>query len=291
MFPDFSELKYKLQRKAALLAEDFDIFKYINKQPIEVMSEPFPHIVVDNFFKEEFVSRLENYYSELLKKGQFKALGGYGDKFTVDLCTPTPVDNEIVSIFYSLGWNNFFAEIFKKKTEFLTLFTFHHHKEGDKNSHVHTDFVHDIFSKSNKLPNGVTYLKRRLTPLEIQNGDTVKGVRIIALVYHLFNKEWKRENGGRTFLYKVPDEVSKSLFSNSLEQTKQQKKIDLYHKIQKGDPVKEIEPIRNRLLAFEVLPYGYHAVEGNNIPRSSITQWFYGNYKNITDAYGEDIFI
>jgi hypothetical protein len=288
MFPDFSELKYKLQRKAALLAEDFDIFEYINKQPIEVINEPFPHIVVDNFFKEDFLAQLEKFHKQKYENGSFTNLEGFKGKFTVEGYSPAPSENSILDLFYSVGWNNYFAEIFKKQTNLLTLFALHHHKVGDKTSHAHTDFIHDSFLESSRLSNGVIYKKKKLLETNNQDISLVGGVRIIALVMYIFNDDWKEEDAGRTLLYKAPIGDIKKIISSPTKEVARGNGEELYDKMQKSTPIKKIEPLRNRILAFEVSLGGYHAVEENNTPRSTVTQWFYGDpSKNIGYTFND----
>ena len=49
-----------LKRRKELAEEGFDLSQFVNQHSIEIINEPFPHVVIDNFFKMIFLRNCEN---------------------------------------------------------------------------------------------------------------------------------------------------------------------------------------------------------------------------------------
>lgn len=267
-----SNLTWKLERKKALMRENFDLSDYVNQKSLQnpqVKKEPFPHIVIDNFFTDDFYQELKSFYQEKLKAGSFLKLGGYGGLFTVNAYTPGPKEGGVTNLFHTIAWNNLFSEIFHQKTNLMSLLSFHYHEAGDFQSHVHTDYAEESFVTNNKLKNGVIFSKRKFAREgTFTESDIAYGVRKIAIICYL-NDNWGPEDNGKTCLHDSFGRVGDSLTDREI--------IFYYQKAQKTAPLSCVEPKGNRVFAFVVSPTSFHSVEENNKQRFSIAQWLYAD--------------
>lgn len=263
----------KKEQKA--LEEEVDLLEYLQPHALKakIENKPFKHVVVDNFFKEEFLDKLVTYFDLKFKEG----LSGDQDdknKFHVFkkeinydgyVFTPNLTQDEPLKLFYSVTWNLYFAKLFRKPTTFGTNFALHHHPAGDRTGWVHHDYATYTFPHRHVLSNGVTG-----TQGEDDNGNQklispgvgekkLKQKRTIAILFYLNNPEWKEGDGGETGLYTSKD---------------------------KSSLVKKIAPINNRLLAFDVSPESYHAFQQNFKERNVFVQWFHADLDWCEKEYG-----
>lgn len=268
-----SRLYIRLQKHIKSLDESIDIADYINPYSFSytVEGEPFKHVVIDNFFKEDFAKKLKEEFNKKLSEGfsgDYKDLSKFrvfDPKIKYDgyVYTPKLNTDETTAVFYSLTWNIFFQKMFNKPTTFGTNMAFHHHPPHDATGWVHNDYATHIFPQKLVLPNGVHASagenisggveSERLTK------NAIKQKRTIALIYYFNDTPWNDGDGGETGLYASRNEK---------------------------DLVKKIAPRNNRLLAFDVSPKSFHAFQENKFERNSIVQWFHVDLDWAEKEYG-----
>ena len=228
---------------------DLNDFTDVRIKDIKVESEPFPHIVVDNFFKPEAYQALCDQFNAIKERGLSKEKRADYDRFHafdmdydgyLYIPSPTLNSNQPLPLFYSLEWNNFFSKIFKQFTSFETSFAFHHHPAEDKTGFFHHDFTNKSFSTKLALPNGV--IAREMG----ERGDVIRR-RIISLLIYINNPEWHEGDGGETGIY---SKDGKTL-------------------------LKKVPPVNNRLFAFQTSPISMHAFQSNKKERNCVVQWFH----------------
>lgn len=242
----------KLVKFALAAKEDIQLsdFSDVRPQDIKVITEPFPHIVVDNFFKPAVYEALCKQFNEIKarglsteKRGDYTKFHAFDVDYDGYVCTPAPTldPHNPRRLFYSLEWNAFFSKLFHQFTTFETSFAFHHHPPGDKTGFVHHDFVDRYFYPTPVLPNGVIAGERDMEP------GTNARRRIISLLIYINNEEWQEGDGGETGIYAAD----------------------------KTTLLKTVPPINNRLFAFQTSPLSMHAFQTNKKDRNCLVQWFH----------------
>lgn len=243
-------------KQVALSSEDIDLSLYINQDALHpsVIATPFPHIVVDNFFRQEVYAKIEEIFLEKLAQGLAKDSITYSQFHLFDIdydgykFSPrgwTDSDNPLYP-FYSAAWNNFFSQLFGQVTTTTTSLALHHHPPGDATGFVHHDFADKYFDERTRLLGGVIphdIIPSSATPKEAILIER----RIIAIIYYVANPQWSEGDGGETGLY---DENKERL-------------------------LKKVPPVNNRLLAFHISEKSMHAFQSNKLPRNCIVQWFH----------------
>lgn len=239
--------KYVYAAREEIYWEDF---VRVSPGEIEVVADPFPHVIVDEFFKPAVYASLLEEFRAAQSRGYHKdsAARGVFRKFDIDydgyVFSPTPtLDPQIArSVFWSLEWNRFFSQLFGQYTTFETSVALHHHPPGDRTGFVHHDFTDKRFPTDVFLKNGVV---PHALPDQATEGYLKR--RVIALIFFLGNDGWQEGDGGETGLYASD---SKTL-------------------------MKKVAPINNRMLAFHIGSHSSHAFQGNLQDRNSIIQWFH----------------
>lgn len=238
------------QKMALATKEDVDIddFITVRARDIVIEKEPFPHIVVDNFFKPEIYKALCEKFNEVKarglsneKRGEYSKFHAFDMDYDGYLYIPSATlePTNPLRLFYSLEWNAFFSKVFKQFTTFETTFALHHHPAGDKTGFVHHDFSKKQFRKYSSLPNGVISTER--------DGNTEHRRRAISLLIYLNNEEWQEGDGGETGIYNKDG----------------------------TQLLKKIPPVNNRLFAFQTSPVSMHAFQSNRKARNCMVQWFH----------------
>ena len=237
--------KLALYSKEQIYLEDFTDLKI---KDFSLVREPFPHIVIENFFKPDI-------YAALCQKFEIAKNKGFSEEkaspvnqfhaFTVEydgyVYTPqgTLDPTNPLSLFFSLEWNNFFSKLFHQFSTFETTLAFHHHPIGNTTGFVHNDFVDMPFSPISKLPNGVIWKSSPKPDRKVR--------RTISILYYLNNPEWRQGDGGETGIYSAD----------------------------KKTLLKVVPPVNNTLFAFQTSPQSMHAFQGNKTERNSFVQWFH----------------
>lgn len=243
-----------LQKKIKSFSDNRDLGALIKNDSAEIITEPFPHVVIDDFFTQEVYEKLLEHFNSVLSRGtsevdgpnRFRPFLNLKGEFAYDgyIYTPRFGEPGAANFFYSLPWNLFFSSLFDQPTSWCTSMAYHFHPKGDKTGFVHHDYASKVFVEEDRISNGVVYRARESAG---RTKSYSKERRIISLLYYLGNDDWKEGDGGETGLY-----ASKE-----------------------GSPVKLVAPKNNRMLAFQISPKSFHAFQQNNTPRSSIVQWFH----------------
>ncbi len=251
MFTYLKTLRLSIDKERALIKESVRLEDYINSQNINIITTPFPHIVVDNFFKKEIHDKLLNHFQNVLDRGlsqgsdhtRFHTFYNLKGKFSYDgyVYTPRFGEEHTLDLFFSLAWNLFFSKLFKQPNGWCTSLAYHYHPAGNKTGWIHHDYVDKWFTEEDRLPNGIIF-----NQMEKREPARFPERRIITLIYYL-GLEDLQGAGGQTGLF--ADEH--------------------------GPLVKLIAPVNNRLFSFQVSPKSFHAFQANSKPRMSIIQWFH----------------
>lgn len=250
--------KMALEKKLALASENVDIrscFSPASLNP-QILTEPFPHIVVDDFLKPEAYEAIENDFRKRLAIGVENTPHRYDRFHTFDIdydgykYAPEGWTDPAgpLYFFYSAAWNTFFSQLFNQPVTLTTSMAYHHHPPGDRTGFVHHDFADRYFDIRLRLQSGV--IPRDMMPnirFQNQKENILIERRAIAILFYVANPPWKEGDGGETGLY-----------------ADDQKTL-----------LKKIPPVNNRLLAFHISKRSYHAFQANTLPRNCIVQWFH----------------
>jgi hypothetical protein len=247
----YAKLVTRLQKGALAAKENINLsdFTSVKAKDVAVENEPFPHIVVDDFFKPEIYTVLCNQFNDIKARGLSREKRADYDKFHafdmdydgyLYIPTPTLDQHSPLRLFFSLEWNNFFSKIFKQFTTFETSFALHHHPPGDTTGFVHHDFVDKRFRKNSSLPNGV------IAP-EMGSAGEMARRRVISLLIYINNPDWQEGDGGETGIYAAD---GKTLLT-------------------------KVPPVNNRLFAFQTSMKSMHAFQANLKDRNCLVQWFH----------------
>lgn len=235
---------YHFSTEGIALAEATD---YTPKK-INVIREPFEHIIVDDFFKPALYEQFTSVFDAIQKRGVTKSKTQAEDRFhAFDMDYDGYVYSPRASLdasnpfrfFYTLEWNYFFEDIFNVSLGFETNFALHHHPPGDRTGFVHHDYVARGFNPANRLSNGVLWSLRPPHPMNC--------ARKIAILTYLDDGSWREGDGGETALYAKDKETI----------------------------VGKVAPRKNRLFAFNINETSYHAFQTNRRDRNSLIQWFH----------------
>lgn len=248
--------------------EEVFIDRIIENPNIKIKEKPFRHIVVDDFFKKDFYNHLCVEMKKLLNRG-------ISDTPQRDLFSRLPSPDENIfsltvdpklgyplSFFYSREWDQYISGVFNVASSRDTILALHHHEIGSKTSWTHNDFGMCSF-KEDRLENGVNpwYYQCIYRDDSDKQPDTFRRVRAVAIIYYLLNDQnWSESDGGETALYTSAD------------------RTDAF----------KVAPINNRLLAFEVSPFSFHAfLQNKTSERNSIIQWIHQEPKLMFEKYPE----
>ena len=248
-------LKQNTEKKLAAAKEEINLDLFIMNRHFLVEKEPIPHIIVDNFFTENVYKELVSYFTQCLDRGLVEEMDSDSFHPFLNLKGAFAYDgyvhslrygeNKVPDILFSVEWNLLFSKIFNQQTDWCTQTAFHYHPSNNRTGFIHNDYASKKFMSSNKLPNGV--IAGEVATYKKDDSRIYTSTRIISLLYYLNNDSWKEGDGGETGLYLTKE----------------------------GSPVKLIEPVNNRLFAFQISPRSFHAFQKNLKPRSSIVQWFH----------------
>jgi hypothetical protein len=238
---------------------------------VERSDHPFRHVVFDDFFSPEiyrglcfeFNDRLNFGLEESPKPFRFvrSYLGRLDRQPTYDayfLAIP-PQAPWPLPIFYSQEFYQYIGSEFQLPLTTDVVATFHHHAKGSRAGVCHTDFVTCNFDRAvviNGLhpdPGGSRSQGARRT-----GPGVTHAARAIGLIYYLNNAQWSPGDGGETALYGP----------NGCE------------------PVVQVAPLNNRLLAFSVSPISAHAFLSNqNNPRNSAVIWLHASPRDMANKF------
>lgn len=248
--------KLRLAKRIAENAEGFDLSSVIAPHAFaaKIETAPFPHVVIEDFFTPRAYKAIEREFLAALALG-FSTSSDDANRFHsfdieydgyIYIPSHYRFKHSPLSVFYSLSWNAFFSDLFKRDTSFATSMAFHHHPPGDSTGFVHHDFSNKYFSERARLPTLVIPYSEKETEGELPPSVFIEK-RVIALLLYLANPPWYEGDGGETALYAADKETI----------------------------VRKVPPVNNRLLAFSLSERSFHAFQENKLPRNCIVQWFH----------------
>lgn len=229
----------------------------ISNRTTKVLTEPYPHVVLDNFFDSTTVAGIEAHF------GAVKSLG-LSDTFRADRLArfpsydaycyvfprsvPAPLD-----IFLSRGWKDYLSGLFKLDVSDDIIAEYHHHKPESKGGVMHTDFIECFFTE-NQTPDKMNpwYFECDYTGSNPPGVRIKSRVRAIAFLYYFGSPDWMAGDGGET---EIPGSM--------------------------------VEPIHNRLFAFEISPASLHRFVANKrLQRNTVIGWLHMTKEKAETHFG-----
>lgn len=234
----------------------------IRRRDATAESHPFPHVVLDDFFTDAvheaicaaFDNRLSEGTSESFTPSFLSRFPGYDAYCWVfDPQVSSPLD-----IFYSREWLDYFAGLFDIPLTDEVVVEFHHHKVGSREDAWHDDFNFASFTEGGRLESGVNPWYFQCNYMETAASQAegavalLERVRAVAFIYYFGREEHRAGGGGETGLGLREAEAGEvSLF-------------------------RAVEPVPNRLLAFEISEQSHHKFMTNReTERNTIIGWFH----------------
>ncbi len=238
----------------------------INLPDAVVERSPFPHVIVDGFFSDEMHAAICAAFKNVRASGtseivsplmlsRFPGYDAYCWVFNPEIGPP-------LDFFYSREWRNYFARLFDIELTDDVVVEFHHHETGSKEDAWHDDFNFGYFvddqrrqdrlnpwyfqcnymdAKASALPDDVVVLER---------------VRSIAFIYYFGGEPYQKGSGGETGLGSADSATGE---------------VSLFH---------AVEPVPNRLLAFEISPRSQHKFMTNRAERNTVIGWFHATVED-----------
>lgn len=238
----------------------------IKHKSVAVETFPFPHVVLDNFFTDEVHDAICAAYEKLLSEGtsetcrpsilsRFPGYDAYCWVFDPNAGYP-------LDLFYSRDWINYFAELFSLPLTDEVVMEFHHHEVGSKEDAWHDDFNFAYFAENGRLENGVNpwyfqcnYMDASASR-QLDESSTLERVRAVAFIYYFGRDAYIADSGGETGLGMTDDETGEVAMFRA------------------------VEPLPNRLLAFEISVQSHHKFMTNiRAERNTIIGWFHMTFE------------
>ncbi len=206
--------------------------------------QPFPHVVADDVFTPGCYQAFADAALEIVsgdELGYLPAHDTFHRRLSADVDSP-------LSFFLSDAWRDVVAGLVGATPFGGVLCGVHHHAVGSADGEPHTDlrrrWWEDGMRQQGRSADASTPRDDRVPPRR-------ERVRAVALLYYLANDPWRPGDGGETALYRSG-----------------------------ADPVHQphavVEPLNNRLLAFECTPVSFHSFLSNTRnPRNSLIMWVY----------------
>jgi hypothetical protein len=146
---------------------------------------PFPHVVVDNAFTQDFYDQLVGAANETLSGGKLKHASAH------DIMVHPVTDSAgwPLSFFFTEPWQQLLAELFQLPRTDEVVCAIHHHTVGSANGFPHNDLRRD-------------WLAGTALADPSQGAEPPASVRGVAVVYYLANPPWRAGDGGETGLYR-----------------------------------------------------------------------------------------
>lgn len=241
---------------------------FINRRDAAVETLPFPHVVIDGFFADAVHEAICAAFENLLAEG-------ISDDFTTSVFSRFPgydaycwvFDPRVgrpLDIFYSREWLDYFAGLFDLPLTDEVVAEFHHHKVGSREDVWHDDFNFGSFTEAGRLESGINpwhfqcnYMEE-VAALQLPGAPALlERVRAVAFIYYFGRDAHRAGSGGETGLGTADVETGEvSLF-------------------------RAVEPVPNRLLAFEVSHRSHHKFMTNReAERNTVIGWFHATLED-----------
>ena len=222
-------------------------------------SEPFPHVVARDVFRDDVYDRLESAFAGFLARKPAdtpaaerftRRIRGY-DASTLSF---RPGMAGEFSLFTSRPWHDMLAALAGVTATGDVEAGLHHHAAGSRRGTIHNDLNPGWFAEATDIA-GINLSDP--AACSYRHGTHAAGVRVhqtvraVAMIYYVNNPVWKAGDGGET-----------ALFASASGPV--------------GAPAAVVPPVNNSLVAFECTPYSYHAFLSNRAgPRNSMILWLH----------------
>jgi len=244
------------------LQPDFDVV--LDNRAWLRRTKPFPHILACSVFSPAVYERLEAAYKESLNAVLGRA---YLENHDIHGTTLGPSDVDRFHPLLSRAWNDLIASVVGVAVTGHVLCGLHHHLVGSQDGFPHNDLNSGWFagepaggSIELSAPHVVDYTTGKALA---EGAEPLETVRAIAVIFYLANAPWSAGDGGVTGLYR--------------------RATDVPHQ-----PLLQVPPSNNTLLAFECTPLSYHGFISNRAhPRNSIIMWLHRSKADATTQWGD----
>jgi hypothetical protein len=233
---------------------------------------PFPHVVAQNVFRQQFHLELTSQLHTLLNRGLSEApdperlsrtLPGY-DAYSIGIQS---LLQGPLGVFSTRQWHDMLAKLFGIQATGHINCGVHHHSTGSDSGWVHNDLNPGWFVEGGATSEVILAEPRFCN---YQSGKTqqpgasaVETIRAVALLYYFGNDVWQVGDGGGTGLYRTRDTP-----------------------VHRPDAI--VAPINNSLLAFECTPHSFHSFMRNHrAPRTCVIMWLHRAKAEVVSRWGE----
>lgn len=227
--------------------------------------EPFPHLVAQNVFVEEFYASLHAEFARIQREHPEafnRGIANYDAAATdVEHYTSGPL-----GVFVSREWHDLLESVGGIAATGDITAALHHHDPGSRRGWPHNDLNPGWFGGPPAGPDEVRYqgvdgvnYRDGARPEGVAARETVRGV---SLLFYLGNAEWHLGDGGETGLYSSYDCAP-------------------------AGPAAIVPPINNSLVMFECTPYSLHGFLGTNTARNSVVMWLHRDKAEAVRRWGE----
>lgn len=233
---------------------------------------PFPHVVADNVFREDFYVALASQLAEILDRRirnpapsgqplrQIPGYDAYGFGFDKG-------GRGALSLFHTAAWRDLLCGLFGINSTPYVFAGAHYHEIGSRDGFIHNDYNPVWFpvarSQQIQIPDYVI-CDYKTGAGSLESADKIQVVRGVAMIFYILNDGWQPGDGGETGLY-------------------YSKQADARF------PIARCSPVNNSLIAFECTPSSFHSfISNRRSPRISIIMWTHRSLEDAVAKYGRD---
>lgn len=239
----------------------------IQTMPTELELDPFPHVHIQNFFKEDFYRQICNQFKTVLATGIVEAHEPWSPNkfhkipygYDAAYWQPPPdVGLPIKQLFQSV-WIDFFSSMFGVPLTKNISLTFHCQLKDSKPFAAHNDYCYVGMPKLEDQDDRVRqfYFENPYFitgSQEAREMDVSLQMRSVVGLFYLENPKYLAGNGGETGLYRS------------------------YEDYTQDNPVKKIPPLSNSMLIFETTPHSFHTYLPNKAKyRNTMLFWLHSD--------------
>jgi hypothetical protein len=227
-------------------------------------AQPFPHVVVEGLFNEEFAEELNVACNQVLASENLRHFGWYdATAWGFRKSAEWPL-----SVFMTKEWCDLLASALGVKRSPQVGGGIHHHDVGSASGSVHSDY-NPVYFPHAARDAGVQLSEPALVNYQFgttprKNVKVHRVVRAVSVLYYLDNPPWRQGDGGETGLYRYRDDPLSS-------------------------PARAVPPRNNTLLMFEDTPRSFHTFLTNRrSPRRSVVMWLHREVEDAEILHGLD---
>tara|TARA_B100001094_G_scaffold88543_1_gene84660 strand:+ start:771 stop:1661 length:891 start_codon:yes stop_codon:yes gene_type:complete len=226
---------------------------------IDINEEPFPHIVINNLFKDDIYEMVSSNFMDMIGRTKpYKDLPGAVHDYAAYIYGLKKGDCKYgYDFFVDDIWKNFNMITFGVLLNKYIAMSVHWHEAPSKPGFVHNDYnicsVMDEGSSDFTLTGNCYYSDD--TAHRTPNAHKIS--RSIAILYYLNNQPTTPNDGGTS----------------------------IYGNYQFHSKIKDIPANSNSVFVFAVQPNSYHGFTGANFNRSAMVQWFHSSPAYMVHKY------